>query len=98
MKTCECGNTVADNAKTCPKCGHRFGSVFLKTVLVCVVGIFAFILLLGYLSGPSDIHQEVESWDKTCKALHPNTGHQSDADAYSACMDEAQRTHGQHFQ
>jgi len=26
MRKCECGNQVADNAKACPKCGHRFTS------------------------------------------------------------------------
>jgi len=44
MRKCECGNDVADNARTCPKCGHRFtsGSVrfltwFIVVAAACVV-------------------------------------------------------------
>jgi hypothetical protein len=26
MRKCKCGNMVANNARFCPKCGHRFTS------------------------------------------------------------------------
>ena len=32
MRNCKCGNQVADNAKACPKCGHRFTGAFTKLV------------------------------------------------------------------
>lgn len=38
MRQCECGNLVANNAKACPKCGHRFTSGLTK-LLACFIGI-----------------------------------------------------------
>ncbi len=32
MRACVCGNRVANNARTCPKCGHRFTSGTVKAV------------------------------------------------------------------
>jgi hypothetical protein len=32
MRNCQCGNQVANNARSCPKCGHRFTSGFVKFV------------------------------------------------------------------
>jgi hypothetical protein len=47
MRKCKCGNDVANNAISCPKCGHRFTSGPVKflawflgiTVVVGVIGI-----------------------------------------------------------
>jgi hypothetical protein len=49
MRTCECGNQVANNARSCPKCGHRFTSVPAKFLawfigIIIVMGVLAAIL------------------------------------------------------
>ena len=46
MRKCKCGNDVADNAKACPKCGHRFTSGPVK-FLAWVLGIFFGLGVLG---------------------------------------------------
>ena len=47
MRNCKCGNSVANNAKFCPKCGNRFTGSFTKllagflifTAMVAVIAI-----------------------------------------------------------
>lgn len=46
MKKCECGNQVADNAKTCPKCGHRFTSGAVK-IVAWIFGILVGLIVLS---------------------------------------------------
>ena len=53
MRTCECGNQVANNAKLCPKCGHRFTSPITKFVAGVFVFIFV-IMVIGILSNSGD--------------------------------------------
>jgi hypothetical protein len=45
MRNCKCGNAVADNARSCPKCGHRFtsGPVLALAWFFGIVGVVAFI-------------------------------------------------------
>jgi hypothetical protein len=40
MRKCECGNDVANNARACPNCGHRFTSRLVKGLawFMCIVG------------------------------------------------------------
>jgi hypothetical protein len=46
MRTCECGNQVANNARTCPRCGHRFTSAPVK-FLAWLLGISLGLILLS---------------------------------------------------
>jgi hypothetical protein len=46
MRKCECGNQVANNAKFCPKCGHRFTSGPVK-FLAWFLGITVGVVVLG---------------------------------------------------
>jgi hypothetical protein len=55
MRKCKCGNQVANNAKACPQCGHRFTSGFVKFLawsflVVCVI---SFIGVLAGTDSPS---------------------------------------------
>jgi hypothetical protein len=55
MRKCKCGNEVANNARACPRCGHRFTSGFVK-FLAWFFGITAGIAVIaGSIreSGPS---------------------------------------------
>jgi hypothetical protein len=54
MRNCKCGNQVADNAKACPKCGHRFTSAFTKFVAWIFAGSFGLIVLLIYIGSLFD--------------------------------------------
>jgi hypothetical protein len=45
MRNCKCGNAVANNAKFCPKCGHRFTSTS-SLVIAWVLGIFGVFVIL----------------------------------------------------
>jgi hypothetical protein len=45
MRNCKCGNTVANNARFCPKCGHRFTSTS-TLVIAWVLGIFGVFVIL----------------------------------------------------
>src|SRR5690348_1521710 len=50
MRRCSCGNDVADNARFCPKCGHRFTSRPVK-MLAWIFGlIFGCAVLGGIIS------------------------------------------------
>src|SRR5713226_3966273 len=46
MRKCQCGNDVADNARTCPKCGHRFTSQPVKMLAGCFVVIAVVVVLI----------------------------------------------------
>jgi len=46
MRKCKCGNDVANNAKACPKCGHRFTSGFVKFLAV----MFGFCVLVAIIA------------------------------------------------
>jgi hypothetical protein len=46
MRECECGNQVAYNARSCPKCGHRFTSGPVK-FLAWFIGIIIVMGILG---------------------------------------------------
>jgi hypothetical protein len=50
MKKCACGNQVANNARTCPKCGHRFTSGLVK-FLAWFFGIAVGLGMLGAIIG-----------------------------------------------
>ncbi len=50
MKRCKCGNQCAPNARTCPKCGHRFTSGLTKFV-AWTFGIFLGLGVLGAIIG-----------------------------------------------
>ena len=52
MRKCKCGNDVANNARTCPKCGYRFTSGPVK-FLAWFLGISIGLALLGILIGES---------------------------------------------
>jgi hypothetical protein len=54
MRKCNCGNDVADNARMCPKCGHRFTSRAVK-MLAWFIGLMAACGLLAVMlsNGPS---------------------------------------------
>lgn len=54
MRKCKCGYDVANNAKSCPKCGHRFTSVFVKVLALLIVIPIAAIILAVIIAGPSD--------------------------------------------
>ena len=45
MYKCKCGNLVANNARFCPKCGHRFTST-PTLVIAWVLGIFGVLVVL----------------------------------------------------
>ena len=45
MRNCKCGSAVANNAKFCPKCGHRFTSTS-TLVIAWVLGIFGVFVIL----------------------------------------------------
>jgi hypothetical protein len=50
MRKCACGNQVANNARTCPKCGHRFTSgpvLFLAWFLGISIGLGLLAAILG---------------------------------------------------
>ncbi len=52
MRKCNCGNDVANNARTCPKCGHRFtrGPVkFLAWFLGITVGLGVLGAIIGQM-------------------------------------------------
>jgi hypothetical protein len=49
MKQCECGNQIANNARTCPKCSHRFTSGPVK-LLAWLLGILAVLFIIGMIS------------------------------------------------
>jgi len=46
MRTCKCGHQVANNAKACPQCGHRFMSTFTFLVFAVIVGFVVLIIIL----------------------------------------------------
>jgi hypothetical protein len=46
VRACKCGNQVANNAKSCPKCGHRFTSGLVK-VLAWFFGMVVLIAIVG---------------------------------------------------
>jgi hypothetical protein len=50
MHRCECGNDVADNARFCPKCGHRFTHPLVK-LLGWGFGILAILISIGMIAG-----------------------------------------------
>lgn len=51
MRKCECGNQVANNAKSCPKCGHRFTSDLTKLVAALFAACFG-IVIIALVSNP----------------------------------------------
>jgi hypothetical protein len=57
MRNCRCGNQVADNARACPKCGHRFTGGFTKFVAWACAVFFGLIFLVvtidSYFDTPS---------------------------------------------
>jgi len=56
MRTCSCGNVVAENAKSCSICGEQFestatstmGPVILWSVVTFVVAVVVGIVLQGF--------------------------------------------------
>jgi zinc-ribbon domain len=50
----ECGNDVAKNAATCPKCGTKLKAGFFKKVLLGIGGLFAFFVVVGMLGSRKD--------------------------------------------
>jgi hypothetical protein len=50
MKPCKCGNQCARNARSCPKCGHRFASGLTKFI-AWTLGIFFGLGALGAMIG-----------------------------------------------
>jgi hypothetical protein len=63
MRDCKCGNTVAKNAKFCPKCGHRFTSLS-TTIVAWMFGIFGiFVILMMSLAhgAPDSSHPNLTS-------------------------------------
>ena len=56
MRKCKCGNVVANNAKSCPKCGHRFTSG-CTMALAWIFGIFIGVAILGALITGSQNNQ-----------------------------------------
>jgi hypothetical protein len=54
MRECKCGNGVADNARTCPKCGHRFTSLPVKMLAWFFVLMAALVVLVLIVSNSSD--------------------------------------------
>lgn len=56
MRKCKCGNDVANNAKACPKCGHRFTSgpvKFLAWFCFIIFGIIIIGIIAAENSGNS---------------------------------------------
>lgn len=53
MKTCGCGNQVANNARFCTKCGHRFTHPFTKFVAVCLA-LFGLLFVIIMVTVSSD--------------------------------------------
>jgi hypothetical protein len=53
MRKCKCGNEVANNAKFCPKCGHRFTSSITKFVAWMFVVLFGLGMLGAIIGGSS---------------------------------------------
>ena len=45
MRDCTCGHQVANNARVCPKCGHRFTSTITKSVAVFIALTFVIIVI-----------------------------------------------------
>ena len=56
MRNCKCGNVVANDAKSCPKCGHRFTSGCTRA-LAWIFGIFIGVAILGALITGSQNNQ-----------------------------------------
>ena len=50
MRKCKCGNQVANNAKACPQCGHRFTSGFVRFLGWSFLAVFV-ISFIGVLAG-----------------------------------------------
>jgi hypothetical protein len=48
MRNCSCGNQVANNARSCPKCGHRFTGGLTKFAIgIFLFSIIAFVLAMS---------------------------------------------------
>lgn len=57
MRKCQCGNDVANNARVCPKCGHRFTSGLVKALAWFFGILIGIAVIAGSLrqSGPSNV-------------------------------------------
>ena len=55
MRKCKCGNQIANNAKTCPSCGHRFTSGLVKGVAVIFALPFFILIVAGVLNFGSSV-------------------------------------------
>jgi hypothetical protein len=53
MRTCVCGNQVANNAKACPQCGHRFTSAIAKVFVGFVVVCMCFGIIVSIVNKPT---------------------------------------------
>src|ERR1700730_12190753 len=53
MRKCKCGNPVANNAKACPKCGHRFTSGPVL-VLAWFFGVVIVVAFVGAITGSNN--------------------------------------------
>ncbi len=69
MRNCKCGNQVADNAKACPKCGHRFTGAFTKFVAWVCAAFLGLMVLVGIIAS----HSDTPSVSSTSSAASPAT-------------------------
>jgi uncharacterized iron-regulated membrane protein len=72
MRKCKCGNDVANNARFCPKCGHRFTSRFTKFMAWTCVVLFGFVILVAIIASNSSGPQ-VSSASPVVAATQPPT-------------------------
>jgi hypothetical protein len=50
MRKCKCGNQVANNARACPKCGHRFTSGLVKFLAFGTISVILFMVVIAAVS------------------------------------------------
>ena len=53
MKTCKCGKELASNARTCPGCGYRFTSPFVKVLAFVLIALVVLIFVVAMIVGGS---------------------------------------------
>jgi hypothetical protein len=54
MKQCRCGHQVANNARTCPNCGHRFTGALAQAIAVLLGISFLMIVIAVSLNSKKD--------------------------------------------
>src|ERR1700758_5265984 len=88
MRQCECGNQVANNAKACPKCGHRFtGGIvkFLAWFFGILMGLGILVAIIGESNStstlaPNNVRDSTAVATGTAPSVAAKSGHMTDAE------------------